>query len=61
MRQPMPTVEFEGKSYSLRSRSIAAPDLGKMDKISALIWLNQNTTRRGFEKARPLIPCSLVA
>jgi hypothetical protein len=59
MRQPMPTVEFEGKTYSLRSRSTAAANLPKLDKISALIWLNQNATRRGFQKPRPLIACSV--
>lgn len=56
---PMPTVEFEGRTYSLRTRSVVAPDLGKMDKIGALVWLNRNAVRRGFQKGRPLIACHM--
>lgn len=60
-KQPMPTVSFDGKEYSLKSRNINVPALAGMDRIGALLWLNQNTVRRGFQKARPLIAATLNA
>lgn len=47
----MPTVEYEGKSYKVRSRKTAIPDLAAMHRIEALIWLNRNTTARGYSRA----------
>ena len=46
-RGPMPTVTYDGKVYKLRSRKTEIPDLGAMERMAALIWINQNTTKRG--------------
>lgn len=48
---PMPTVTYEGKTYKLRSRKTEVPDLEAMNEFAALIWLNRNTTARGYSKA----------
>ena len=58
-KNPMPTVTFDGKSYSLRVRLIDVPDLSKMDRIGALIWMAANTTRRGYQNPRPLIAATV--
>jgi hypothetical protein len=51
MSEPMPTVEYRGSVYKLRSRKIVVPALALMDDLSALIWINRNTTPRGYQKA----------
>lgn len=48
---PMPTVEYDGKIYKLRSRKTLVPDFKKMGSLEACIWLNRNTTPRGYQKA----------
>ena len=48
---PMPTVEYGGNVYKLRSRKTVVPDLNAMDSLAALIWINRNTTPRGYQKA----------
>ena len=50
-RNPKPTVSFGGQTYSLRSRKTAVPDLAAMPRVEALMWLSQNTTPRGYQKA----------
>ena len=47
---PMPTVTYNGKTYKLRSRKTIVPDLESMEGFGALVWLIQNTTRRGYSK-----------
>ncbi len=47
MTEPMPTVTYDGTTYKLRSRGTAIPDLDAMPRLHALVWINQNTTRRG--------------
>ena len=49
-KAPMPTVEYRGSIYKLRSRKTVVPNLDAMDELSALIWINQNTTPRGYQK-----------
>jgi hypothetical protein len=50
-KNPMPTVEFEGRVWSLKSRKTEVPDIEHMDRFDALIWLNRNTIPRGYHKA----------
>ncbi len=53
---PMPIITYDGQAYKLRSRKTEIPDLESMDRLAALIWLNRNTTARGYYKAPdPLI------
>lgn len=53
---PMPTVCFEGRTYKLRSRNTVVPDFSAMDRLSILVWINRNTTKKGYSKAPdPLI------
>ena len=53
---PKPTVTFEGNTYKLRSGKTEVPDLASMSHLSALIWINRNTTARGYSKTpNPLI------
>jgi hypothetical protein len=52
---PMPTVTYEGKTYKLRSRKTEVPDLEAMDSLSAHIWLNRNTTAKGYRKEPALV------
>ena len=46
-RGPMPTVTYDGSTYKLRSRKTVVPNLDSMERMAALIWINQNTTKRG--------------
>jgi hypothetical protein len=50
-QNPMPTVTFEGKIYKLRSKKTVVPDFNTMDHLSVLLWLNRNTTAKGYRKA----------
>lgn len=54
IKNPMPTVEYDGSIYKLKSRKIQIPDLNSMSRIEALLWLNANTYARGYSK--PLNP-----
>jgi hypothetical protein len=49
---PRRTVTFDGQMYKVRSTKVEIPDLAAMTRIEALVWLNQNTYRRGYSKAR---------
>jgi hypothetical protein len=51
MTKPMPTVDYNGKTYSLLSRDTQAPDLQAMDRIAALVWLTRNTKAKGYQRA----------
>lgn len=46
---PKPTVEWNGKTYSLRAYSTAIPDLSAMSSLAATVWIAQNTTPRGHQ------------
>ncbi len=54
-RNPKPTITFNGSIYSLRSRKTEIPDLAAMPRIEALLWLCQNTTSRGYQRAPSLL------
>lgn len=47
-RGPKRTVEFNGRTYSVRSDSIEIPDLAGMERLAALMWLNANTYASGY-------------
>jgi hypothetical protein len=47
VRNPMPTVTYDGVTYKVRSRKTEIPDLDAMDRLGALMWLNRNTFARG--------------
>lgn len=49
------TVTYDGRTYKVRKDSIAIPDLGAMERMAALIWLNQETyaTGPGTRTRRP--------
>ena len=49
-RGPKPTVEYEGVTYSCRRYNVEIPDLTAMTRIEALVWLNQNTVKRGYSR-----------
>lgn len=56
VKNPMPTVTFEGETYKLRSRKTQIPDFGSMDRMSIRLWLLKNTTPKGYQKEpNPLI------
>ena len=50
-KNPMPEITYNGMTYKLRSRNIEIPDIEHMDEFKALIWINMNTTARGYSKA----------
>ena len=50
-KNSMPTVEYGGEIYKLKSRNIEVPDLCNMDSLAALVWLNRNTWPRGYQKS----------
>lgn len=47
---PKPTIEWNGSTYSLRAYSTVIPDLASMSPLSASVWINQNTTARGYSR-----------
>ena len=49
-KNPMPTVEYDGREYKLKSRRTEIPDFKSMSRIQALIWLNTYTRARGYSK-----------
>ncbi len=53
-KNPMPTVTFDGKVYSLRSRKTVVPDLAAMSRFEALTWLIRNAYDRGYGRPAPL-------
>lgn len=42
-----PAVTYDGKTYKVKSRKTPIPDLAAMDRMAALIWLNEHTYPRG--------------
>ena len=55
VKNPMPSIEFQGRIYKLRKRKVEVPDLATMSELEALIWINQNTIPRGYQKEKPRI------
>lgn len=53
-RGPMPKVTYDGDTYTLRSRSAPVPDLDKMQRFDALLWICRNTYPRGYSRPNPL-------
>jgi hypothetical protein len=51
-RGPKPVVTYDGKSYTARSYNVEIPDLAAMDRMAALIWLNANTTPKGYGRGK---------
>lgn len=41
------TVTYDGNTYKVRKDSIPIPDLDAMERMAALIWLNQETYASG--------------
>jgi len=52
-RQPARTVTYGDSTYKVKGK-VEIPDLTKMERMDALIWLNRNTHARGYSKANPL-------
>ncbi|RIS70550.1 hypothetical protein D2E54_24370 [Mycobacteroides abscessus] len=52
-RGPKPVVEYGGQIYSARKYDIEVPDLDSMSRLEALVWLNQNTCKRGHSTKAP--------
>jgi len=50
VENPMPTVEYDGKIYKLKSRKIDIPNFSSMDSLHVRVWLLKNTTPRGYSK-----------
>jgi hypothetical protein len=48
---PMPTLTYQGNVYKLRNRKTVVPDFSAMSNFETLIWINRNTTPRGYQKA----------
>lgn len=55
-----PTVEFDGKVYSLRSSKVEIPDLTAMSRFAALTWLIKHTYPRGTNHRRPNLLAGLA-
>jgi hypothetical protein len=53
-REPMPTVEWEGSIYCMRSHKMPIPDLKSMERFAALGWLISNTYPQGYRRLNPL-------
>jgi hypothetical protein len=41
------TVTYDGKTYKVRKDNIEIPDLDSMERMAALVWLNQETYASG--------------
>lgn len=50
---PKRTITYDGKTYKVKSDNIEIPNLDTLDRFAALIWLNQNTYKRGHSTRRP--------
>lgn len=51
VKNPRQRVEFNGKSYALKSRRIKVPDFTTMSEIESALWILRNTTARGYSQA----------
>jgi len=47
MNQKKHTVEFDGKTYKVKSNKVDIPNLTKMNRFDALQWLIKNTYATG--------------
>lgn len=47
-------VNFEGINYKLKKNAAPAPKQG--DRLAYLIWLNQNTYPKGYQKQSIKLP-----
>ncbi len=43
-------VSYDGSTYKVRSNKVEIPDLTKMERMQALLWLNANTYARGYSR-----------
>lgn len=53
-RGPKPLIEYGGAIYAARSYNVDIPDLDSLPRIEALVWLNQNTYKRGHSTKAPV-------
>lgn len=51
----MPTITFRDETYKLKSRKTKIPNLESMSNFEALIWLNKNTTAKGYRREPNLV------
>ena len=51
-RGPKPVIEYGGQIYTARKYG-EVPDLDAMTRMEALVWLNQNTYKRGHSTKAP--------
>lgn len=49
-RGPKPVVEYAGNFYTCRRYNVELPDLQAMTRVEALVWLNRNTTAKGYTR-----------
>lgn len=47
------TVEWEDRTYKIRSDKVDIPDLTQMSRIAALSWLCKESYARGHSTKRP--------
>lgn len=53
-RGPKRYVDWDGRSYAVRSDKIDIPDLQAMSRFAALQWLIAHTYARGYSRPNPL-------
>lgn len=46
-------ITFNGQNYKVRG-NVEIPDLESMGRFDVLIWINQNTYAKGYQKQNPL-------
>lgn len=51
---PKRYVDFDGRSYAVRSDKIVIPDLKTMSRFAALSWLINHTYPTGYSRPNPL-------
>lgn len=49
-------VAYKGDTYKVKKNVTEIPNLDSLDSISARIWINQNTYRRGYSKQDIQLP-----
>lgn len=53
-RGPKRYVNFDGRSYAVRSDKIVIPELEAMTRFAALSWLINHTYATGYARPNPL-------
>lgn len=53
-RNPKREVEWDGRTYKVRSNKIEIPDLKSMSRFAALTWLCRETYPTGYSRPSPL-------